>query len=222
MNDKRFSSRARYTLVFGSFTAVILLSCAALIAYFKYNEHQRDIESRAGMYSRLAVRPICEGYRDYYFSGYFKYRERMQNLMTLDMDLTRIRLLDLNGKVLFDSENLKTPHFIPQEGVDGPILTDSYYLDAVRKLERSQRYIDTPQGNKGLEITSPYVEEWGRHNFSVVLLFTYAGLAPVVQKEIYEIAGVTVLSILFTTGLLWLIAGRMTARIPGEASGAGS
>lgn len=210
MNVRWQSLKVRYAIISSLFIAVVLLINALLLIYFKYREFQNDIEQRAKSFSRLAVKPVCDGYDTYYYSGYFKFRELMQDLMKNDPDLTNIRLLDVNGRVLFDSSNLSALHFIPQADVDVPILTDPYYLDAIRKLESSQRYVDTKKGGKGLEITSPYVEEWGRHKLSVIMQFSFQALEPQIRIMIYQVTGLTLLSMLFTSFLTWLVTGKIT------------
>lgn len=208
MSTVRWQSlKVRYALIFSFFIAVILLFNAVLLIYFKYKEFQNDIEQRAFTFARLAVKPICDGYDTYYYSGYFKFRELMNNLMSSEPDITRVLLLDVNGRILFDSDDLKKSHFIPQAEAAPPTVSDPYYLDAIRKLEPSQRYTE---GHQNLEIVSPYLEEWGRHKLSVIMNFSYKALYPQIRIMIYQVTGLTLLSMLFTSFVAWVVTGKIT------------
>ncbi|HSP06201.1 MAG TPA: HAMP domain-containing sensor histidine kinase, partial [Acidobacteriota bacterium] len=210
MNVRWQSLKVRYAIISSLFIAVVLLVNALLLIYFKYREFQRDIEQRAVAFSNLAVKPICEGYDTYYYSGYFKFQELMTLIMDNDSDLTRILLLDVNGRILFDSEDLKKSHFIPQVDTPAPIMKDEYYLDAIRKLEPSQRYINSEAYGRCLEITAPYKEEWGRHKLSVIMAFSFRSLEPQIRVMVYQVTGLTLLSMLFTSFLTWLVTGKIT------------
>src|SRR5262249_34197690 len=189
--------------------AIILTANALLLVYFKYKEFQNDIEQRAFSFGNLAVKPLCDGYDTYYYSGYFKFRELMNNLMASEPELSGLLLVDVNGRILFNSEDLKKTHFIPKADSHAPLLTDPYSLDAIRKLEISQRYAEDPQHNKILEIVSPYIEEWGRHKLSVIMYFSYRSLFPQIRTMIYQVFGLTLLSMLFTSFLAWVVIGKM-------------
>lgn len=204
------SLKFRYAVLFSFFIALILAFNAGLLIYFKYQEFQNDIEQRAFSFGNLAVKPISDGYDTYYYSGYFKFRELMNNLMASEPDLTMIQLLDVNGRILFDSEDLKKSHFIPRTDMQLPVNSDPYYLDAIRKLDISQRYIADEHGEKTLEIVSPYIEEWGRHKLSVIMHFSYHSLYPQIKIMVYQVVGLTLLSMLFTSSLAWVVTGKIT------------
>ncbi len=204
------SLKVRYALIFSFFIAAILLFNAILLIYFKYKEFQNDIEHRAFSFARLAVKPICDGYDTYFYSGYFKFRELISSLLSSEPDVSKIRIVDVNGRILFDSDNLKKSHFIPRTDEQLPLITDAYYLDAVRRLEISQRYIYGTDERKSLEIVSPYIEEWGRHKLSVIMYFSYRSLDPQIRMMIYQVGGLTLLSMIFTSFLAWVFTGKIT------------
>lgn len=211
MSNIRWQSlKVRYALIFSFFIAVILLLNAILLIWFKYKEFQNDIEKRAFQFARLAVKPACDGYDTYYYSGYFKFCELMKGYMSYEPDLMKILLVDVNGKILFDSDDLKKPHFIPLANAPLPTISDTWYLDAIRKLDISQKYVVDQNGRKNLEIISPYVEEWGRHKFSVIMTFSYGKLYPQIRQMIYQVAGLTLLSMIFTSFLAWIVTGKIT------------
>jgi signal transduction histidine kinase/DNA-binding response OmpR family regulator len=204
------SLKIRYAVIFTFFIAVILLFNAILLIYFKYREFQNDVEHRAYSFAKLAVKPICDGYETYFFSGYFKFRELLSNLITSEPEITGILIVDVNGNILFNSEDLQKSHFIPRPDIQRALITDSYHLDAIRKLDLTQRRIEDAHGERAMEIVSPYIEEWGRHKLSVIMKFTYSTLKPQMRMMIYQVIGLTLLSMLFTSFLAWMFTGRIT------------
>jgi signal transduction histidine kinase/DNA-binding response OmpR family regulator len=204
------SLKIRYAAIFTFFIAVILLFNALLLIYFKYKEFQNDVERRAFSFAHLAVKPICDGYETYFYSGYFKFRELLTDLISSEPEITEVQIVDVNGNILFDSDDLKKSHFIPHPEKPRNVITDAYYLDAIRKLELTQRRIQDKDGERTLEIVSPYIEEWGRHKLSVIMRFTYNTLDEPMRVMIYQIIGLTLLSMLFTSLLAWMFIGRIT------------
>src|SRR5438477_12132860 len=144
------SLKVRYALLFSLFIAAILIINAVLLVVLKYQEFENDIERSALSFANLAVKPISDGYDTYYYSGYFKFRELMNNLMSSEPDLSKILLLDVNGRILFDSDDLSKSHFIPRTDAQLPILADPYLLNGIRKLEISRRYVKTSSGERML------------------------------------------------------------------------
>ena len=204
------SLRVRYAIFASFFIASILVLNAVLLLWIKYSEFKNNIEERAFAFSNLAGKPVTDGYENYYFSGYFKFRELMHNLMTYEPDLIRIFLLNVDGKILFDSDNLSKSNFIPGENLEFPQVTDSFYLDAIRKMKMSDRHIKGSQNDKVLEIISPNIDEWGRHKYSVVMWFSYQRIWSQIESRIYQIAAFTIFSMLITSLIVWWIAGRIT------------
>src|SRR5574341_78673 len=99
MNVPWQSLKVRYALIFTFFIAVILLVNALLLIYFKYREFRNDVEHRALAFARLAVKPICDGYETYFYSGYFKFRELLGDLKSSDPDVDKILIVDVNGRI---------------------------------------------------------------------------------------------------------------------------
>src|SRR5215470_4218715 len=101
------SLKIRYAVIFTFFIAIILLFNAVLLIYFKYREFETDVEHRAYSFAQLAVKPICEGYETYFYSGYFKFRELLSNLLSSEPEIRDIQIVDVNGNILFDSKDLE-------------------------------------------------------------------------------------------------------------------
>jgi len=196
---------------------MVFLWNAALLVYFRYREFRNDVEQRASLFATLAVKPICDGYQAYYHSGYFKFRELMNNVMAAEPDITRFILVDTHGNIEFDSDRLKNSHFIPPAQQQTTALTDPFYLDAVRRLDISRRTVTDNRGQRMLELVSPYVEEWGRHNASVIMTFSYSRIAPGLLAVMIRIAALTLVGVLVSSFVAWILCGRV-ARTQDESA----
>ncbi len=204
------SLKMRNAILFSSLIAMILLLNAVLHIYIKYRQFENDIEQRAMTFAKLAVKPVCDGYAATYHSDYSKFSELMDSLMASEPDQTRIRLLDTNGVMLFDSNDLLDSNFVPNSERILHSTKDPYFLLAVNKMELSQRNIEDGEGNENLEIISPYVEEEGRHRLSVIMDFSYYALYPQIKLMIYQVGGLTLLSLLITSLIAWIVTSRIT------------
>jgi signal transduction histidine kinase len=204
------SLKIRNAILFSSLIALILLLNAVLVIYLKYGQFESDIEQRAITFAKIAVKPVCDGYDSYYQSSYFKFRESIKNLMSSEPDLTRIRVLDLTGKLLFDSNDLLDTNFVPQLNPVHSVTKGAYFLHAIQQQQMSQRKVKDAQGNENLEIISPFVDEWGKHKYSVIMNFSYFALYPQIKMMIYQVGGLTLLSLFFTSLLAWIVTSRIT------------
>ena len=113
-------------------------------------------------YARMSARPVAEAYERYYQSGYYKFRELIGDAMRMNPDLMRLSLIDVNGTVLFDSRELAEGKATRPAAAAPPDI-----LDAVKGLTLTCRVAGDETGNSVLDIVVPYVEEWGRHRYSV-------------------------------------------------------
>jgi signal transduction histidine kinase len=204
------SLKIRNAILFSSLIAVLLLLNAVLHIYLKYRQFENDIEQRAITFATLAVKPVSDGYETYYHTEFSKFRKLMTNLISSEPDLTRIRLVNLGGTILFDSKEVFGKNFLPRANSSLPVTRDPYFLDAIPKLRMSQRTVKDSEGNENLEIVSPYMEEGGRHNLSVIMNFSYYALYAQIKLMIYEVGGLTLLSLFFTSLISWIVTSKIT------------
>ena len=200
----------RNAILFSSLLAFILLLNAALHIYLKYRQFENDIEQRAVTFAKLAVKPVCDGYGSYFQTEYPRFRELINNFMASEPNLTRIRLLDTGGAILFDSNDLVDTNFVPRSDVTLPIANDPFHLSAIQELEANRRNVMDSLGNENLEIVSPYIEEGGFHKISAIMNFSYQALYPQIKVMFYQIGGLTLLSLLITSYLAWIVTSKIT------------
>jgi signal transduction histidine kinase/DNA-binding response OmpR family regulator len=75
-------------------------------------------------------------------------------------------------------------------------------------------------GGEILEIIAPYLEEWGRHHYSVCYKISYRNLTPSIVKLVYATAGLTLLSILASVLIAVALASRITRPLEELTAGA--
>jgi signal transduction histidine kinase/DNA-binding NarL/FixJ family response regulator len=187
------SLRIRFVVAISALVGVVLLANAAILVLTSRRQIRGDIERRAIAYSRLAVRPICEAYETYYTSGYSKFRELVTDVVELNPDVARLSLYDTTGRLLFSSEEFAVEVFNPEDR-RRPKATDRQLVLAVKALEI--RAWPLPDGEQaGFRVVAPYVEEWGRHRYSVAFDISYRGLRSAMLTAAVRIGWLTAASL---------------------------
>ncbi|MBI3932891.1 MAG: response regulator [Acidobacteria bacterium] len=216
------SLKTRTALAIASVIVVILVANAVYLILTKRKELRRDIENRAYLFALLTRTPICVGYETYYASGFYKFRELMRDHLRLEEDVERILIINVNGKILFDSTELDeaSPH---GEGAAAERwVEDAERLEAIKRLEPTTIRGRDPAGTETLEIIAPYIEDWGRHRLSVSYHVSYKNLRPNIEKLIYATGGLTLLSILASVLVAVALATRITRPLEELTRGAQS
>ena len=172
------SLRVRFVLAIATLVAVVLIANSLVLALANRPHLRDDLERRARAYARLSVAQVCNAYETYYASGYSKFREILQDEMRLDPDLLRLAVYDTGGKVLFDSRELRddlaglTPG-VPAPAAGAPGAGEPRLLAAVQAMAPAAW---ETEGGRDYVVVAPYVEEWGRHRYSVAYTFSYDSL----------------------------------------------
>ena len=214
------SLKTRTTLAIASVVVVILVANAVYLLVTKRSEIQRDVKARAVTFAQLTKAPICTGYETFYASGYYKFRELMLSTMRLNEDVERILIVDVNGQVWFDSEELDEARSLPARPPADRFIREPERLEAVKRLEATTLEPREVSGQAGFEIIAPHVEDWGRHKFSVLYEVSYRNLRPSITRLIYATAGLTLLSILVSSFVAAALARRITRPIEELTAGA--
>jgi signal transduction histidine kinase/DNA-binding response OmpR family regulator len=166
--------RVRFILAISALVALVLLANDLVQAVESRGHLRDDIERRAHAFAQLSVGPICNAYETYYASGYSKFRELLLENMRLEPDLARLRVYDTGGRVLFDSSELQSELIEPAQR--RPVVdSDPALQRAVTSMSPSAWTVEA--GGKPLYVVvTPYVEEWGRHRYSVAYYASYDSL----------------------------------------------
>jgi len=213
------SLKTRTALVIASVIVAILVLNAVYFILTKQAELKENIERDADRFARLTNALICVGYEDYFDSGFYKFRELIRNAMRLGPHVERIEIVNVSGKVLFDSDELS------QTGVQSDERRERYVedparLEAIKKLEPTHLHRRDAQGKELLEIVAPYIEDWGRHRLSVSYHVSYRNLRPNIQSLIYATGGLTLVSIALSVVVAITLASRITRPLEKLTAGA--
>ncbi len=214
------SLKTRTALAIASVVVVILVVNAVYLIVVKRSEIRRDVQARALTFAQLTKAPICTGYENFYTSGYYKFRELMLSTMRLNQDVERILIVNVNGQVLFDSEELDEARSLPTRSPSDRFIREPERLEAVKRLEPTTLEPHQISGQGGFEIVAPHVEDWGRHKLSVVYQVSYKNLRPSIARLVYAIAGLTLLSILVSSVVAATLARRITRPLEELTAGA--
>jgi signal transduction histidine kinase/CheY-like chemotaxis protein len=171
---RRPGIRRRFIVAISLLVALVLAAQAAVVLLFGYQDLQRTIEQRAAAYATLAVEPISDAFVKYHESGHSKFQELVASVIDLNPDVDELAIYDIDQKVLWHSSRLDgDAQRRPRLLLESP---DGRLPDAVRGLELRSWHEGGAGPQRHFVVVAPYVEEWGRHQYSVVFRFGYASL----------------------------------------------
>lgn len=188
------SLRVRFVVAISALVALVLLANALILVLFSRSQLEAEIEARALGFAELAVHPVCQAYETYYSSGYSKFRELVTQVAELAPDLVTLTILDTSGNRLFDLSEFANEVLRPDAGRGGAT-NDARLLEAVKGLDVVTWRESAPEGDRFV-VVEPYVEEWGRHRYSVVFEIGYSSLALATREAAWRIlwlAGVSLI-----------------------------
>jgi signal transduction histidine kinase len=209
------SLRTRLATLLAAIVALGLLANAAWLMLSARQRLRERLETSASLFASLATGPIGAAYDAYSDSGYFKFRQVVRDLMALLPDVTRVEIVDVEGRVLFDSRRIDE---VAPSGVSGERL-DPTRLEAARRLEPTTLRGRGAEADT-LEIVSPWVEDWGRHRLSVVYHVSYANLNAEYRRYARATLALTAVSILAAAVIGVALARRLTRPLAGLTEGA--
>ena len=100
------SLRTRLAMLLAAIVALGLLANAAWLVLSARQRLRERLETSASLFASLATGPIGAAYDAYFDSGYFKFRQVVRDLLALAPDVTRVEIVDVEGRVLFDSSRI--------------------------------------------------------------------------------------------------------------------
>jgi methyl-accepting chemotaxis protein len=163
---------------------VVFLSSSLVIIDRESKVAKESLINNANSFSRLSVTYVVENYGLYYDSGFYKLTEVMDNLIKLNENLVEIQVVDVNGKILFDSTEI-------QNGKYSERTLGERYLENATLIQRAGEPTSSfvlDEKARRIDIIQPYFEQWGRHDYSVRYLFSFASLDRITQEMIISIS----------------------------------
>jgi signal transduction histidine kinase/CheY-like chemotaxis protein len=211
------SLQTRTALAIASVIVASLLANSAYLFYRQRKEIRTQIRSEAENFAQLATGSICAAYETFYTSGFYKFSELINRRMELNPDITRIRIVKVDGEVLFDSDRRDGPAAASEKPV---FVAHPDLLAAVKGLELTVLPRTPQDGEPGLEIVAPYVEEWGRHQLSVVYQVSYSKTREALAGLAKTMGSLSAISVLAAVLIAVLLARRITRPVAELTAGA--
>ncbi len=208
---RRGSLKRRFEFVLGGVTGVLLFLMAGTLMYVRYRDQRKLLEDNALMFAQTTNEEICQQYRIYYRSGSYKFREIVRRTMAWNPDVHRLLIISVAGEVLYDTAESPDYNLQPDHPPRG--LEDQALVAATAELTPRIFHARDPRLGSLLMIVSPFIEEWGRHPYSVLYVFTYESLDRTLRDMLVPTLGLLVLSLGVMALVAWGLAGRVARPI---------
>ena len=134
--------------------------------------------------------------------------------------MERILIVDVNGRVLFDSVELDELEPRRQATAPDRWILEPARLTAIQGVDNHVLPARDAAGAPGLEIVAPYFEEWGKHRVSVLYEVSYKSLKPKIARLILTTAALTLLSIVASVIVAAILGRRITRPVQELTEGA--
>ena len=167
------SISSKLVLILTVTLVTVFLLQAYILSQREISLGRDNIISNAKTFASLSAGDITKNYSIYYDSGFYKYSEIIVKLFRQNIDLARVKVVNLNGEIVFDSDEIYKGKY---QSINGQLrLVDNEELQQVRDLNQSSSFINE-SGINYFKIINPYVEEWGGHYYTVEYYFTFLSL----------------------------------------------
>jgi len=155
--------RTKNVLYMSALIFVSMMSLAAILVHLREREIISSMENEALSFATLTAGPLCEAYKSYYETGYFKFRQLVLSLLSLESELERVQIYSVDGKKLFDSYEFKGKLGKAEDE------NEEYLFERIRDLNHS---FDGTHYKECFDMVYPYLEPWGWHRYSVRYLIS--------------------------------------------------
>jgi len=152
---------------------LVFFASSLVIIDREYNVARDSLINNAESYSSLSVVTLINNYNRYYESGFYQFIQIVDDLMMLNENVYHLQIADINGKILFNTTELT------QKTKYDEVTSGERYIEDDNLIERYSSSTASKQifeNEQYIEIVQPYIDEWGRHDYSVRYLFSLSSL----------------------------------------------
>ncbi|MEX0622106.1 MAG: HAMP domain-containing sensor histidine kinase [Candidatus Woykebacteria bacterium] len=182
--------RVKFSLAAVLIFLVIFSITSFVLIRQNIDSQKNSLLARANTFAGLATKPIGDDYTLYFESGYYKFRESLQDIFALNEDITRAQIISVDGEVFFDTFYLDLAESPSPKKIDEPRL-----LIAVRSNSLTGI---ADQGGSITQIIVPYNDDFGARPFSIRYFISY--------ESVYENINSTILTTLLLSVLVLILA----------------
>jgi signal transduction histidine kinase len=180
---------------------VVFLTSSLVIIDRESKAAKDSLINTAESFSSLSVVYVIDNYDLYYDSGFYKFTEVIDSLMKLNKNLVEIQIVDVNGKILFDSPEI-------QDGKYDERTRGERFLENATLIHRAGEPTSSfilDEKTRRIDIIQPYFEEWGRHDYSVRYIFSLTSLDTMTREMIISISLYSAIFIIISFLLIFFL-----------------
>ena len=180
---------------------VVFLTSSLVIIDRESKSTKDTLVNNAASFSSLSVAYVMDNYDVYYNSGFYKFTEIIDDLLKLNTDLVKLQIIDVNGKILFDSDEVF-------EGKYDERINGARYLDNTTLIQRAGEPTSSlvfDEETRSFDIIEPFFEQWGIHGYSVRYLFSLSSLDAMNQEMILTISMYSAIFIVISFLLIFFL-----------------
>ncbi len=163
---------------------VVFLTSSLVIIERESKAAKDSLINTATSFSSLSTAAVIENFVFYNESGFYKFTEVIDNVMKLNDNLITIQVVNVNGKILFDSVEIQTGKY--DERTNGERFLENVTLK--QRAGESVYSLFLNEQTRRVDIIQPFFEDWGRHDYSVRYTFSLASLDTMTNDMIVTIS----------------------------------
>lgn len=180
---------------------VVFLTSSLVIIDRESKAAKDSLITNAASFSSLSVAYVVDNYATYYQSGFYKFTEIIDDVMKLNSDLVELQIVDVNGKILFDSTEILEGKY--DERINGERFLENETLIQRAGDPISSLFIN--EKTRHVDIMQPFFEQWGSHGYSVRYIFSLANLDAMTQDLILTISMYSAIFIIISFLLIFFL-----------------
>jgi signal transduction histidine kinase len=162
---------------------VVFLVSSLVIIERESKAAKDSLIATATSFSSLSITSVISNYQFYNESGFYKFTEVIDNIMKLNKNLITIQIVNVNGKILFDSDEIQNGKY--DEHTNGERFLENSTL--IQRAGDSTSSLFINETTRQIDILQPYFEDWGRHDYSVRYIFSLSSLDTMTNEMIITI-----------------------------------
>ena len=161
----------------------VFLTSSLVIIDRESKATKETIVNTATSFSSLSVSYVMGNYVLYFDSGFYRFTEVIDGLMKLNTNLIDVQVVDVNGKIFFDSSEIQAGKY--DERTNGVRILDNATL--IQKAGNPDTSVALNETTRRIDIMQPYFEEGGGHEYSVRYVYSLSNLDVMNQEMIVTI-----------------------------------
>jgi signal transduction histidine kinase len=162
----------------------VFLTSSLLIIDRESKAAKDTIVNTATSFSSLSVGYVIGNYVLYADSGFYRLTEVIDGLMKLNTNLIDLQVVDVNGKILFDSTEIQAGKY--DEQTNGERFLENATL--MQRAGDPTASLILNETTRRIDIMQPYFEEGGIHEYSVRYIYSLSHLDAMNQGMIVTIS----------------------------------